>query len=97
MTTVETVSDERLEELLSVACVRDRDAGLRWYAAFFGRAADELIGPGQTHAAAEAIGYGVRHVAHDLPGARHADLFTGPLFLRHLAPALVRFIAEAEP
>ncbi len=60
-------------------------------------AADELIGPGQTHAAAEAIGHGVRHVALDLPGARHADLFTGPLFLRHLAPALVRFIAEAEP
>lgn len=44
MTTVVTVSDERFEELLSVACVRDRDAGLRWYAAFFGRAADELIG-----------------------------------------------------
>ena len=60
-------------------------------------AADELIGPGQTHAAAQAIGHGVRHVALDLPGAGHSDLFTGPLFLRHLAPALLRFITEAEP
>jgi poly(3-hydroxybutyrate) depolymerase len=60
-------------------------------------AEDELVGPGQTHAAADAIGDGVRHTALDLPGARHADLFTGPLFLRRLAPTLARFIAEAQP
>lgn len=40
----ETVSDERFEELLSIACVRDRAAGIRWYEAFFGRPADEVIG-----------------------------------------------------
>ncbi len=60
-------------------------------------AADELIGPGQTHATAEAIGNGVRHVALDLSHARHPDLFTGPIFVRSLAPALFRFIAQAEP
>ena len=35
---------ELFQELLSVACVRDRAAGMRWYEAFFGRAADETIG-----------------------------------------------------
>lgn len=38
------MSTERFEELLSIACVRDRAAGMRWYEAFFGRAADEMIG-----------------------------------------------------
>lgn len=35
---------ELFEELLSVACVRDRAAGDRWYESFFGRPADEVIG-----------------------------------------------------
>ncbi|WP_067689017.1 VOC family protein [Nocardia jejuensis] len=31
-------------DLYSVMCVSDRDRALRWYATFFGRAADEVIG-----------------------------------------------------
>lgn len=39
-----STSAELFEELLSVACVRDRAAGMRWYETFFGRTADEVIG-----------------------------------------------------
>lgn len=56
-------------------------------------AEDELVGAGQTHAA----GHAGRHTALTLPRARHPDLFTGPLFLQALAPALKRFVANAEP
>ncbi|WP_206448174.1 VOC family protein [Agrococcus sp. KRD186] len=35
---------ERFVELLSIACVSDRAAGMRWYATFFGRPADQMIG-----------------------------------------------------
>ncbi|GEK78993.1 VOC family protein [Agrococcus baldri] len=35
---------ERFEELLSVACVADRAAGMRWYETLFGRPADQMIG-----------------------------------------------------
>lgn len=31
-------------DLHSVVCVRDRDAAVRWYEAFFGKPADEVIG-----------------------------------------------------
>lgn len=35
---------ERFVELLAIACVRDRAAGLRWYESFFGRPPDEMAG-----------------------------------------------------
>ena len=35
---------EGFDELLAIACVRDRAAGMRWYEAFFGRPADAMIG-----------------------------------------------------
>lgn len=35
---------ERFVELLSIACVSDRAAGMRWYETFFGRPADQMIG-----------------------------------------------------
>jgi poly(3-hydroxybutyrate) depolymerase len=60
-------------------------------------AADELVGPGQTHALHRALGGADPDAQLTLPGARHPDLFTGPLFLRALAPALRRFVRRAEP
>jgi poly(3-hydroxybutyrate) depolymerase len=60
-------------------------------------AADELVGPGQTHALHRALGGADPDARLTLAAARHPDLFTGPLFLLALAPALRRFVRRAEP
>jgi poly-beta-hydroxyalkanoate depolymerase len=58
---------------------------------------DELVGVGQTHAAAAAIGTAAaRHTALTLARGRHHDLFTGPTFLASVTPALRRFVRDAE-
>jgi poly(3-hydroxybutyrate) depolymerase len=58
---------------------------------------DELVGAGQTHGAAAAIGTAAtRHTTLTVPRGRHHDLFTGPTFLAAVAPALRRFVRLAE-
>lgn len=57
--------------------------------------ADELIGRGQTHAAARLLGTRAPRASLTLPDGRHHDLFTGPTFAARVAPALRRFVGAA--
>ena len=79
---------ELFEELLSVACVRDRATGMRWYEAFFGRPADEMIG----EEALWRIGSDAHVVVDERPARAGACTIT---FAVHGLDAMLERMAEA--
>ncbi|MFO1035992.1 MAG: hypothetical protein U1E45_04035 [Geminicoccaceae bacterium] len=58
--------------------------------------ADELVGPGQTHALHTLRGKGGPGDAVTIPHGLHHDLFVGPRFGAKVAPALSRFLAKLD-